>query len=496
MKRSSSHAAHGARHSANKHKHKHKHRHKHGGPPARKPRRHRLHKPPGVNGGATGPHSPMSSEMVYRLFWRAGFGPSGQDLATWTGRTSSDAVAWLLSTPAGAAGVPGTDQGSALDPTGDDTDLVLSWIDLMVRSTNPFVERLTFFWHRHWANSRDQVSPPQLLMTQNALFRSYADFAANPGANFKNLAYAVTIDPSMLRYLTGELNVRGAPNENYARELMELFTLGVVNTAGQPNYSQTDVEQLAKALSGWQINDSNPNAVSSYFTQSRWYDGPKLVFGQFGNFTYADAVDLVVGHPAHPAFIVNALWSEFIVSPPDAATLQKLTATYTGNGYQVGPLLAEILTHPLLFDSLTEPTMIKPPVVYAVGAMRALGVGVTDSTAADYLDGMGQTPYFPPNVSGWEGGLSWLNTDTALARFGFISALLAKVNITDVPGETATAAYNRAYAASGQPWLAAGTQTALQSFAAGAGSATAAKRKERQIALRALMLAGPDAQVM
>ena len=168
----------------------------------------------------------------------------------WTGKTLGAAVDWLLNTPAGYSGSPGTDQGKPLDPTGNDSDLVLSWVDQMNRAINPFVERMTFFWHGHWANSRESVSPPQLLMTQTQLFRKYADFASHPKANFHDMAYAVTIDPSMLRYLTGELNVRGAPNENYARELMELFTLGVTNAAGKPNYSQTDVEQLAKAFSG------------------------------------------------------------------------------------------------------------------------------------------------------------------------------------------------------------------------------------------------------
>jgi uncharacterized protein (DUF1800 family) len=438
----------------------------------------------------------MTPAMVDRLFWRAGFGPTSQDRATWIGQPVTAAVNWLLSTPAGSAGVPGTDSGSALDPTGNDTDLVLSWVDLMVRSINPFVERLTFFWHRHWANSRDQVSPPQLLMTQNQLFRNYADFAANPTATFKQLANAVTVDPSMLRYLTGELNVRGAPNENYARELMELFTLGVTNAAGQPNYSQTDVEQLAKALSGWQINDVDPNNVTSYFTPTRWYEGPKIVFGQWGNFTATDAVNLVLAQPAHPAFIVGALWSEFIVAPPDAATLQNLASIYSNSGFQLKPLLQAILTHPLLFDSIAEPDMVKPPVVYVVGAMRALGVGVTDSTASDYLDAMGQQPYFPPNVSGWEGGLSWLNTDTALARFSFISTLVSKMTIADVPGESPDAAFARAYAATGSPWLATGTQSLIQSFAASANASSAQDRLQRQIALRALILAGLDAQVM
>jgi hypothetical protein len=486
----------GAKHRQGKHKHAHKHKH---GKRPHKPvaRRHRLHRPPRPKVGGPGTPSPvLSGAMVDRLFWRAGFGPTAQDRATWTGRLVTDAVSWMLSTPAGLSGVPGTRDGNPLDPTGDDTDLVLSWIDRMVRATNPFVERLTFFWHRHWANSRDQVSPPQLLMTQNDLFRRYADLASNGSASFQKLAYEVTVDPSMLRYLTGESNVRGAPNENYARELMELFTLGVLDSSGQPNYSQNDVEQMAKALSGWQIDDANPAAVRSYFTQSRWYDGPKVVFGKFGNFTSTDAVNLVLGHRSHAAFIVSKLWSEFIVGPPDAATLQKLVALYTGNGYQLKPLLGQILANPALFASIDEPDMIKTPVVYVVGAMRALGLKLTDSTTSDYLDGMGQSPYFPPNVSGWEGGLAWLNTNTALARFSFISALLGNTKIDDVPGESPQAAYARAYAAAGQPWLAPATQTLIQSFAAAAPSSDANKRKQRQVALRALILAGPDAQVM
>jgi len=306
----------------------------------------------------------------------------------------------------------------------------------------------------------------------------------------------VTVDPSMLRYLTGEYNVKGAPNENYARELMELFTLGVHDSSGRANYSQGDVEQLAKALSGWEINDDNPDAATSYFTQSRWYNGPKMVFGQFGNFTSTDAVNLVLSRPAHPAFLITQLWNEFVGGAPNAATLSRLSSTYLSSGLQLRPLLTAILTHPALFASLDEPNMIKPPVVYVVGAMRALGKSIADDTATTYLEGMGQVPYFPPNVSGWEGGLSWLNTNTALARFSFVSVLLGAVTIPDVPGEPPPAAYDRAYAAAGRPWLAAGTQSALRSFAQTAPSAGVSQRRQRQIALRALMLAGPDAQVM
>jgi hypothetical protein len=489
------------------HKHRGKARHpRHNKRSRQLIRRRRLHRPPARLGGLGGPGGPggpgpvnvrsMTPAMVDRLFWRAGFGPTADDRTRWIGRPVTDAVAWLLGTAGGQIGTPGTRDGKPLDPTGDDTDLVLSWIDRMVRATNPFVERLTFFWHRHWANSRASVSPPQLLMVQNALFRRYADFSANPGVTFKNMAYEISEDPSMLRYLTGELNVRGAPNENYGRELMELFSLGVHNGQGQPNYSEDDVKQMAKAFSGWQIDDTNPDATRAYFTPSRWYDGPKIVFGQLGNFTDRDAVDLVLAHPAHAPFLVTKLWNEFISTPLDAATLATLVQIYTANGLQTRPLLQAILTHPALFDSIGEPNLVKPPVVYVVGVMRALGVGVTDSTASDGLDSMGQLPYFPPNVSGWEGGLSWLNTDTALARFGFVGSLVGKTKIDDVPGESPADAVVRARAAVGGPWLADGTTAVLTSYATSTNSSTADVRRERQLVLRTLILAGPDAQVM
>jgi len=448
------------------------------------------------SGGRITPETAMTEPMVDRLFWRAGFGPTAADRTRWTGKTLGSAVDWLLNTPAGYSGSPGTDQGKPFDPTGNDSDLVLSWVDQMNRAINPFVERMAFFWHGHWANSRESVSPPQLLMTQTQLFRKYADLASYPKANFRDMAYAVTIDPSMLRYLTGELNVRGAPNENYARELMELFTLGVTDAAGKPNYSQTDVEQLAKAFSGWQINDNNPNAVFSYFTQGRWYGGPKLVFGKFENLTTAEAVELVLSRPAHPGFLINALWSNFIVNPPRAAMLKSLEHLYIKSGMKLKPLMQAILTQPELFASLEEPNMVKPPVVYVVGAMRAMNLQVKDTTASDYLDAMGQLPYFPPTVAGWQGGITWLNTDTALARFAFITTLLEQEKIRDVPGESAKQAYARAYAAVGSPWLAAGTEREIQRYSGRAQYSTPELRINRQIALRALILAGPDAQVI
>jgi uncharacterized protein (DUF1800 family) len=459
-------------------------------------RRHRLHRPPSRKRAAAVDVKAMSPAMVDRLLWRAGFGPTADDRARWTGKPLAEAVTWLLDTPGGQAGVAGTRDGKPLDPTGDDTDLVLAWVDRMVRATNPFVERLAFFWHRHWANSRSQVSPPQLLMTQNELFRRYADLGVNRGASFRDLAYEVTEDPAMLRFLTGESNVRGDPNENYARELMELFGLGVFDGAGQPNYGENDVKQMARALSGWQIDDANPDAVRAYFTAGRWYNGPKVVFGRLGNYKDRDAVDLVLGHAAHGPFLVGKLWAEFHSAPLDAATRAQLVGLYTANGLQLRPVLERILNDPRLFDSIAEPNLVKPPVVYVVGAMRALGAGVTDRAPSEYLDAMGQQPYFPPTVAGWEGGLSWLNTNTALARFAFVAGLVGNATIDDVRAEGPADAVARAHAAVGAPWLADGTRAALRDYATRAAVSTPGARRERQLVLRTLLLAGPDAQVM
>ena len=468
-----------------------------------KPRRHRLHVPPG---GASVTFSPtsMSQAMVDRLFWRAGFGPSAADRANWTGKPLDDAVDSLLNTPQGALlGAEPTNAGKALDPTGNDTDLVLAWVDRMVRTPNPLVERMTFFWHRHWANSRVSVSPTQLLMNQNALLRKYGDLAANPDVSFRDMALEVSKDPSMLRYLNGESNVKGGPNENYGREFMELFTLGVNHViTGAKNYTENDVAQLAKSFTGWYIDDKDPANAKALFDSGRWFNGPKSVFGKLGNYNTDSVVDLVLSQDGHAPYIVNKLWGEFMPTPPPTATLQKLSADYVASGRKIKPLLRSILTDPQLFESIDEPNMIKPPVVFVSGAMRAMGLGISSTGPADYLDSMGQVPYFPPTVAGWEGGLSWLNTNTALARFGFIGDVIGNApngspaKVVDVPNETPQAAFDRAFGAVGAPWMSAGTRAAIQDYAVRASVKASKDRIARQVMLRTLMLAGPDAQVM
>ena len=458
--------------------------------------------PAGGGGGGGGGGSPtgtvLSADMVDRLFWRAGFGPSQADRATWTGRTVDEAVGWLLDTPQGTPiGPQATLSGQPIDPLAGNNELVLAWIGRMVSAANPLVERLTFFWHRHWACSRDDADH-LFMVRQNDLFRRYADLGANPGADFRNLAYEVGEDPAMLRFLNGELNRSGRPNENYARELMELFCLGVVDAGGNPNYTETDVRELARALSGWQINTADANNPRGVFVPSRFDNGTKSFLARSGNFGSRQAVDIVLAHPAHPGFIVRKLWSEFIAGAPDAATLADLTANYTGSGLQLKPLLRKILTHPQLFDSLAEPTLIKPPVVYAAGAFRQLGLNVVNTSPYTRLREMGQLPYFPPNVAGWEYGAAFMTTNAALNRWGFGSDLVSRTEVapTDIVGETPQAALDRAHAATGRPWLAAQTRAAMLDYASRAPVANSTSRRARQLLLRAMALSGPDSQVM
>ena len=238
----------------------------------------------------------------------------------------------------------------------------------MVRSTNPFVERMAFFWHRHWANSRESVSPPQLLLQQNGLFRRYADFGANGGASFRDLAYELTVDPAMLRYLTGEYNVKGAPNENYARELMELFGLGVMDAERQAELQR---ERRAPAREGavraGRSTTADPDNAKSYFTPDRWYNGPKIVFGKFGNYKQNEAVDLVLAHPAHaPLHRREALARVHRPAAGRRRRSSRCVSTYTGSGLKLKPLLEKILGDKALFASLGEPTMVKPPIVFVV----------------------------------------------------------------------------------------------------------------------------------
>ena len=362
--------------------------------------------------------------------------------------------------------------------------------------TQAMVDRLTFYWHRHFAVSKDAgIDSPSLLAYRDRL-RRYADFATTPTARFSDLALEMTTqDSAMSQYLTGFQNVKYAPNENYGREFMELFTLGVTDANGNPNYSQTDVHNLARAFTGYQLDFSKTPPVVK-FTPGLADTGTKTILGQTAKFNAPGAVALVLSQPNHAPFLVRGLWNEFIAAPIPGDALAALTSAYLQSGTQLQPVIRGILSHPLMFDSLDEPAMIKSPVVYTVGVLRATGAPL-EAVQTNALADMLQQPYHPPNVAGWPGGLAWMTTGTSVARFSLIPECQGVMAaLTDVAGETPDQAYARAYAACGSPWLSATTQAVLRALAISAPSTRASQRLERQYALRSLMLGGPDGQVM
>ena len=162
---------------------------------------------------------------------------------------------------------------------------------------------------------------------------------------------------------------------------------------------------------------------------------------------------------------MRKLWSEFVAGPADSATLADLTATYTASGLRIKPLLKKILMHPQLYDSLSEPTLVKPPIVYLAGGFRQVGLNVINTGPYSRLAEMGQVPFFPPNVSGWEYGTAFLTTNAVLNRWGFGSDLVGRLAPADVVGETPQAAFDRAVATSARPWLSVATRAAMLDYA-------------------------------
>lgn len=403
----------------------------------------------------SGPFGPVQAE---RLLWRAGFGPRAGEAQALAALGLDRAVRSLVAPgPENLVGpAPRDNKGRALAPEDQWGHDHLWWLDRMVRTSRPLAERMTLVWHDWFATSNAGVGNQRLMLQQNAMFRQYGL------GSFKTLLRLVTTDPAMLVYLSGIENERAAPNENYGREMLELFTLG----AGS-GYTEDDVRENARALTGWTADyKDGVGYVNFRFSQDRHDPAFKVIFGKPGKYDWQGSVQLVLDHPAHPAFFVRKLWSYFIAVPPDAGTQQALEKLYLASGYDVKTVLGAILRHPLLH---TGPRMPKSPVVYTAGLLRRLGRGV-DTEDWVWLDGTaGQQLFYPPNVAGWD-ETRWYDTSTFLARWRIAAKAIepsaidpgkAKVRIAAEPGAMLAAALGFWR----DPQLEAPTQALLTRFA-------------------------------
>jgi hypothetical protein len=459
-------------------------------PPPAPPPEFRLSSPLAVHSGAFGVRE------AERLLWRAGFGPSPGHAEFLAGLGLHKAVA-ALTRPEG----PETFTGA--EPTDDDGNPIapddawghdhLWFLDRMVRTNQPLVQRMTLIWHDWFSTSNDGVGQQSLMLAQNMLFHTHAL------GSFAQLVHDVTIDPAMLIWLNGTQNRKNAPNENYARELMELFTLG----ADRGAYSETDVRQLARALTGWRNDWSSELGNYNFRFYAPWFDNTnKTVFGQTGNWNWEQASSMCVHHAMHPSFFVDKLWSYFIPTPPSDSDRAALEMVYVGSGYQVRPVVEAILLHPLLYGGTR---MVKSPVVLLAGMMRALRYPVAGDGWAWLSQNAGQQLFYPPDVSGWD-DTRWLDTSTLRGRWDLIGTLLngrqlsnSQVNNYDV-AETPQQGVALALSTWGNPGLTLETVGVLTSFAAAAVAGSLAGWQQRtyrglrQNALRHLIAFSPDYQ--
>jgi uncharacterized protein (DUF1800 family) len=279
---------------------------------------------------------------------------------------------------------------------------------------------MVLFWHGHFTSSLNDGLNSYWMYLQNALFRRLAT------GNFKQLTLEVSKDPAMLRYLDNDRNRKQHPNENYARELMELFTLGI------GNYTEDDIKQSARAFSGWTRRDSE--FVFKPFDHDY---GAKTFLGRTGNFDATDIIDIIFEQPAVATFMARKLWRFFASEDPEPRLIEQLAEVFRKNHYELKPLMRAIFTAEAFYSPGVMRTHVKSPIELAVGIIRTLKLeSPRHDTVLSLCRQMGQDLLSPPNVKGWDGGKLWVNTTTLFVRYN-LARLLVNEGALVAPPPTA-----------------------------------------------------------
>lgn len=274
------------------------------------------------------------------------------------------------------------------------------WLYRMLYSPRPLEERATLLWHNHFATSTAKVEKLPLMLQQNQLIRRHAL------GHFPDLLTAMGRDPAMIIWLDSNKNVKGRPNENYAREVMELFSLGV------GNYTEHDIREAARALTGFTLRGDQ-----FHFDPALHDDSPKTIFGQSGNFGGDDVARLVLDQPAAAMFIAGKLFREFVADQaPPPALLEPLAGQLRETNFDIHQALSTLLRSQLFFSPAAYRARVKSPVEYVLGLLRMFDSRLEVADLAKVMEGQGQSLFAPPSVKGWDGGPAWLNTATIIAR--------------------------------------------------------------------------------
>jgi uncharacterized protein (DUF1800 family) len=305
-------------------------------------------------------------------------------------------------------------------------DLTAWWLDRMAHGPAPLQEKLTLFWHGHFTSSFADVHDAVAMFNQNQLFRRHA------AGNFATLLDGVARDPAMLLYLNNAENRQGRPNENWARELMELFTLGI------GHYSETDVRESARAWTGWSLKDNRTYADRRTFMfRPRWHDdGIKTFLGRTGPWDGADVLRIILATPFAPAWLAGKLARWFVSSQPDQRLVDAMAQQLRETNYELRPVLATLFRSNAFYRPDVMYSQIKSPAEYVVGAIRHLRVQDVDWRRLEAsLATMGQRLFFPPTVAGWPGGTRWINAGTVFNRIDVAAGLLTgRLGTADTSG--------------------------------------------------------------
>jgi hypothetical protein len=285
------------------------------------------------------------------------------------------------------------------------------WLGRMIKTKAPLQEKMTLFWHGRFTTAFSKGITPRESLDQNWLFRS------NALGNARELTLAVSQDPAMLKYLDNDRNVADHPNENYARELMELYTLGI------GNYTESDVRESARAFSGWNVR--GPLAGGGFYFNQRKHDfGSKTFLGHTGNLDGKDIVEIIYQQPAAARFLATGLLNFFVYNEPEPHLVDAVAEQLRKHDFQTAPVMSMLLRSNVFFSERAYRALVKSPVEYVVGAHQLFGLSDVSDEALLALGRMGQRLFYPPSVKGWDGGAAWLNSQTVLARENYVNYLV------------------------------------------------------------------------
>jgi uncharacterized protein (DUF1800 family) len=357
-------------------------------------------------------NTPLNREDAAHFVRRCGFGASPQEVDSVMKDGLEASIERFFELQAEPQTLQFLDQGIQRFLGAQNSEALASWWMIrMVLSPNPLFEKMTLFWHNHFATSDHKIQSPRLMYKQHQLFRNA------PFGPFESLLQQVARDPAMIYWLDNNSNTKEQANENFARELMELFSLGI------GNYQEKDIQEAARAFTGWFVQQKEFR-----FSPHAHDHGIKTIFGKQGAFQGEEVVHLCATHLASYRFIAQKLLRLFVHPQPDKALVETFGELLKDSNFDLKKPLQELFRSQVFFEPQNRGVLIRSPIDLIVGTLRSFSLKVDIHEAQQWASRMGQSLFYPPNVKGWEGDRTWINAATLLARQHFASRIATLVS--------------------------------------------------------------------